>query len=426
MMIDSNIKVKEKVGKKSSVELRENKVNLYETQRDNAAKRIFDLININFAIKDNIFYSYTTNSVTHTVGGNAAVGIFAFALEKKELATRIFEQLEQERIEAINEYEAINKHRSIGNVRALQLLGFKSSEVPSLKEIKNAYREFALKYHPDRNKNVGAEEKFKDINNAYEELRNPESQKSVGDISVQIEKFISQLEKDKVETQSRGFYHTKEDPPMSWTIENASVGVLATLVGRRDEAERLFKLINEKIGIDKGGEDTYPEKRGSIYVHCKKREPTGLYVVHEGSSSIGLDATAMMGVLGFVLDDRKFAESQLEVIRKNCKTENGLYYRIENTEKDTVDNATIGILEGLLGETESAKRILKAVNKNMLLQNGLYKLGDDPEDTATPRLRTIALVGILQIISDGVKLESLSQIKFNEQLNQLAVSKDRD
>lgn len=44
-------------------------------------------------------------------------------------------------------------------------------------EIQRAYRKLARKYHPDVNKSAGAEDKFKEINEAYEVLKDPEKRK---------------------------------------------------------------------------------------------------------------------------------------------------------------------------------------------------------------------------------------------------------
>ena len=47
----------------------------------------------------------------------------------------------------------------------------------SAEDIQRAFRKLARKYHPDINKSPEAEQKFKDINEAYEVLRDPEKRK---------------------------------------------------------------------------------------------------------------------------------------------------------------------------------------------------------------------------------------------------------
>ena len=91
----------------------------------------------------------------------------------------------------------------------------------TLDEIKKAYRELALKYHPDRNKSKEAEEKFKEINEAYAVLSDPEKRKQYDSMG---EYQFSQM-------------FTPEDIFSDFDFEKAFKDI-----GLGDEFERLFEL----------------------------------------------------------------------------------------------------------------------------------------------------------------------------------------
>ena len=64
------------------------------------------------------------------------------------------------------------------------------SEKASQEEIKKAYRQLALKYHPDKNKgDKKAEERFKEISEAYEVLKDPEKRKKYDRLGADWEQY---------------------------------------------------------------------------------------------------------------------------------------------------------------------------------------------------------------------------------------------
>ena len=59
----------------------------------------------------------------------------------------------------------------MANTDYYEVLGVSRGD--SEEEIRRAFRKKAMEFHPDRNKSPGAEDKFKEINEAYQVLTDP-------------------------------------------------------------------------------------------------------------------------------------------------------------------------------------------------------------------------------------------------------------
>lgn len=101
------------------------------------------------------------------------------------------------------------------------------SKTASDDEIKKAFRKQARKYHPDINTQAGAEAKFKDVNEAYEVLKDPERRAA-----------YDQLGKEPPRSQGQGNYR----PPPDWDSGYSfSEGGPQTNEGFSDFFETLFR-----------------------------------------------------------------------------------------------------------------------------------------------------------------------------------------
>ena len=103
----------------------------------------------------------------------------------------------------------------------------------SEEEVKKAYRKMALKFHPDKNKDSGAEEKFKEIAEAFEVLSDPQKREV-------FDRYGEEGLKGRPTTNS-----TKFEMPEGFTTFNFHGDPRATFskfFGNDDPFKGLFKL----------------------------------------------------------------------------------------------------------------------------------------------------------------------------------------
>ena len=113
-------------------------------------------------------------------------------------------------------------------------MGLDSNATP--KEIKSSYRKLARKYHPDVSKDLNAEEKFKELGEAYEVLKDPEKR---AEYDQQVKDWAN---------QKQGNYD-KQQPPFSNEDEinlNDIFGSIFSKTGR-NHANQYYKEPSQDI-----------------------------------------------------------------------------------------------------------------------------------------------------------------------------------
>ena len=117
----------------------------------------------------------------------------------------------------------------------------------SKEEIKSAYRKKAMEWHPDRNKSADAEEKFKEINEAYEVLSN--DQKKSG---------YDQFGHAAFDPSSGGFgghTYTQQNGPFNFTWQGQNSGQNADFdFGGFSNPFDIFEQMFGASGFDMGGQ----------------------------------------------------------------------------------------------------------------------------------------------------------------------------
>lgn len=114
-------------------------------------------------------------------------------------------------------------------------------------EIKSAYRKQAMQWHPDRNKSPDAEEKFKEINEAYEVLSN-DQKKSAYD-------QFGQAAFDPNSSNFGGHTYTQQNGPFNFTWQSQGGGQGADFdFGGFSNPFDIFEQFFGGAGVNFGGQ----------------------------------------------------------------------------------------------------------------------------------------------------------------------------
>jgi hypothetical protein len=117
-------------------------------------------------------------------------------------------------------------------------------------------------------------EEEKEVEDKRREIRyrgvNEELMREAEKLYELINTYIGKLDNGLYKLREGNLYYAN-------TYVNASMGILACLLGKRDEAEKLYELINNEIGkLDSG---LYKEEKDNSYAYTRSNALMGIFLV---------------------------------------------------------------------------------------------------------------------------------------------------
>ena len=139
-----------------------------------------------------------------------------------------------------------------------EILGL--TKTASDEDVKKAWRKLAQKFHPDRNKEVGAEEHFKEAKEAYEVLSDPEKRREYDQFG-----------------HREPFSHEQQNT-RTWTFTNGGAGNIndifgeifknhpgfSDVFGRSQQRQHIQIITISLVDAYKGGSATIPMTHGQV------------------------------------------------------------------------------------------------------------------------------------------------------------------